>query len=391
MNSKIEKSLHLLESYIYGQKFAGYDPYDILNSSWLPLSGKTPYMAAIAIQFHKRNPINIRPILGIKKGLNPKGLGLLLHAYTNLYTVSGDSRYKSICDELFGEILKIKTPGYAGACWGYNFDWASPGSYIPKYTPSSVVTSFVIQGVYAYYKAFQTDAAAKLITDACKYIMTDIHHFRDETGLCFSYTHLSSDCCYNASLLAAEVLALGTKVDSTLNYTELIGDAVSFVLSRQKTEGVWYYSQKPATGVERKQIDFHQGFVLNSLYHLREFAINKNPDIDKNIKHGLEYYKREQFSPEGYCYYRVPKVYPIDIHNQSQGVITFSELHSYNTEYLPFAGRVLEWTIDNMQGPKGNYYYRKNKNIMNKNSYMRWGQAWMLLAFSTYMLAGSKE
>jgi len=49
---------------------------------------------------------------------------------------------------------------------------------------------------------------------------------------------------------------------------------------------------------------------------------------------------------------------------------------------LKFSQKIAEWTIKNMQDSKGNFYYQKWPFLMNKVSYMRWGQGWMMLALS---------
>ena len=57
-------------------------------------------------------------------------------------------------------------------------------------------------------------------------------------------------------------------------------------------------------------------------------------------------------------------------------------LKEFNDYYKDFAKTIAEWTIKNMQSPRGYFYYRKNKIITNKVSYMRWSQAWMMLALT---------
>ena len=75
----------LLE-YCRAQNWAGYDPYDALNSSWfkrLPfLDSRVPRIALT--QALKRSPINIRPLVGIAPTQNPKALGLFLEAFIKL-------------------------------------------------------------------------------------------------------------------------------------------------------------------------------------------------------------------------------------------------------------------------------------------------------------------
>ena len=81
--SRIEDSLGKLQRYIERESYKGYDPYDTLMS-FIPFVRINKWLAIIATQVQKRNPINIRPLLGIKKDYNPKGLGLMLHAYSIL-------------------------------------------------------------------------------------------------------------------------------------------------------------------------------------------------------------------------------------------------------------------------------------------------------------------
>ena len=60
----------------------------------------------------------------------------------------------------------------------------------------------------------------------------------------------------------------------------------------QNLDGSWYYSFDPDTGKPKKQIDFHQGYVLETIKRICDFA---NIDIsiyDKEIRLGLEFYRK---------------------------------------------------------------------------------------------------
>ena len=104
----------------------------------------------------------------------------------------------------------------------------------------------------------------------------------------------------------------------------------------------------------------------------------------------MEFYRNEQFLPDGRCKWRYPRVWPIDIHNQAQGIITFSKLRDIRADYLPFANTIAKWTIDVMKDESGYFYYQKWPFMMNKIQFIRWGQAWMLLALSI-MLGASQH
>lgn len=374
-------SLKKLVSYCESEDFKGYDPYDTLNSSInFKLFGK--WGPPVATQIQKRNPFNIRPLLGIKKGYNPKGMGLFLKAYALLYQKTGEKKYLEKADWLFNWLIKNYSPGYSGLCWGYNFDWASPGSHLAAYTPSVVVTSFVVDGIYAYYKATNNEQARNAIISSADFIRKDIPVTEFPEGISFAYTKFSTGACYNASLLTAEVLAKASILAGKTADNVYIERAISFVLSKQKQDGSWFYSYNPETGKERKQIDFHQGFVLVSLYDLLNLTGILKEKIETALKRGLTFYKEQQFHAEGRALGRLPRQWPVDIHNQSQGIITFALLKEYETGYFNFTKQIATWTIDNMQDKAGYFYYSKYPFFTNKTPYMRWTQAWMLLALT---------
>lgn len=384
MKSIINLSLDKLNKFCLDRSFKGYDPYDTLNS-WIPFHWFGKWGPVLAIQFQKRNPFNIRPLLGIKKDYNPKGLGLMIKAFSLAYKRTKNEKYKTQAYQIFELLKSLTSEGYSGACWGYNFDWASPGSYLKKYTPSVVVTSFVVDGLLEFYNTFKEEAAKDLIVSSARFVIKDIPVTELENGISFAYTKYSTGCCYNASLLAAEILVKANIFQPNQYNMELAKHAVDFVIGKQQEDGSWNYSYNPQTGEERKQIDFHQGFILVSLNNYLKYSELSNPYIENAITKGLKYYREIQFFDNGVSQWRVPKIWPVEIHNQAQGIITFSLLNRFDKEYLNFADIILKWTIQNMQDKKGFFYYQKFKWHTNKIPYIRWSQAWMLLAFEEFL------
>ena len=381
----MDKSLEKLELWCRKNDFKGYDPYDTLNS-YIPFKLFGNYISAIAIQIQKRNPINIRPLLGVKKEHNPKAMGLFLKSYCILYKKTKNEKYLKHADTIFDWLINNYSKGYSGMAWGYNFDWATPKNYLKAYTPSTVVTSFVIDGIFEYYKITKSENALKAINSSKDYIVNDIPVLKLEQGISFSYTHLSTGACYNASLLAAEVLARYDNVNNTKVFKDQVKLAINFVLSKQKTDGSWLYSYNEKNNTERHQIDFHQGFVLVSLHNLNELYQFEESDINASIKKGLEFYRNNQFLQNGRSLWRLPKKWPVEIHNQSQGIITFISLEKYNQDYKKFAQVIFNWTIENMYNSKrGYFHYRKTQLYNNKIPFIRWSQAWMLLATATIL------
>ena len=79
----IEESVRKLISFCSDQEYKGYDPFDGLNSKLFKYSGlsKFYFFRLFWVQLFKRNPVNIRRLVGIDKEYNSKGLGLFLSSY----------------------------------------------------------------------------------------------------------------------------------------------------------------------------------------------------------------------------------------------------------------------------------------------------------------------
>lgn len=382
----IKQSAESLASYIEGERYAGYDPYDTLTSP-INFGALGKWGAAIAVQAGKKCPVNLRPLLGIHKDINPKAMGLFLKAYCLRYQQSQDLKQKEFADALFTWLLNHTSQGYGCACWGYNFDWANPDENLKAFTPSVVVTGFVIDGIFEYYKTFNNKAAREVIKSACDFIINKLAITELSHGISIAYTAKSKGCCYNASLLGAETLIKGYCLVGRQEFLELAQGAIKFVLHQQKADGRWNYSYDPETGKEREQVDFHQGFILLSLHHCLRNLGRSWPEVEQAIEKGLTFYWNEQFFPNGRAKWRLPKIFPADIHHQAQGIITFSELAYLQPKYLQSAKVVADWTIKEMQDKRGYFYYRKHRFYTCKIPYIRWGQAWMLLALTELLKA----
>ena len=378
---RISATISRLLNYIENENYKGYDPYDTLNS-FIPFHLLGKWGLVLAIQFQKRNPINIRPLNGIKKEFNAKAIGLLLNAYSLLYEKTGELHYKEKADYLFQWLIENHSRGFSGYCWGYNFDWATLEKTVRSHHPNIVASSFVGKGIFAYYKATGNTDAPKILESVCNYILNDIPVTENKHGICFSYTDLKRDCYYNANMLGAEVLAKTYSITTNNEYLNYIQKVVDFTLACQKGDGRWNYSIDLKTGKERSQIDFHQGYILESLYEIQRYAGFTGERYNKALEKGARFYRRYQFTDEGISSWRYPKFWPVDIHNQSQGIITFTLLRDLDPEYRTFAQKIADWTINNMQDKSGFFYYQKRKYFTNKIPYMRWSQAWMLLALT---------
>ena len=233
MNTEdFSRALSRLRTYVEREGFKGYDPYDTLNGR-IDFSRLGKWGPVLAIQVQKRNPINVRPWLGVKKGYNPKGIGLLLHAYSTLYEHEAREETKKIAQHLFEWLCNHPSKGYSGYCWGYNFDWASPAKYLAAYTPSIVVTGFVGKGIFRYYQVTKDPKALDVLRSSCDFMLRDLPRSVTEEGIC--YVDLSAQFKENhPGGVQSELLTLYSLVNSLiLNIPEI--QAVKILIDGYET------------------------------------------------------------------------------------------------------------------------------------------------------------
>ena len=396
LNQTALKAITATLNYCADEHYTGYSLYDSHNGA-IPFGSFGRSVSFYANQIIKRSPLNFRPLLGIKKGINPKGMGLFLYALSELAHAGIDlpgvrwahGSMRAEMDHFFSWLANHPSEGYKGYAWGYNYDWPKKdGGLVKAYTPSSVVTGFNARAVHAYYRHTKAEEAAKVLKGCATFIINHIPTTETEQGLCFSYIPIKRDITINANLLAAEVLAYADEANQERQYEQQIQKVLAFTLARQNPDGSWYYSHSVETDAPKKQIDFHQGYVLESVYRIcTTYGIDLGP-YRAMLEAGLMFYLNNQFDAEGRALWRFPKKWPVDIHNQSQGIITFSLMRNLLSDGLGMVSRILSYTLNEMQDAKtGRFYYQKWPFMTARTPYMRWNQGWMVVALTHVLLS----
>lgn len=384
---KVTESFAKLHAWCELQNFKGWDPYDGLNSKLfrsVPILAKNRLARLFWIQFFKKSPLNLRSLTGVGKDYNPKALGLFLSGFCNLQKKTPNDHYLERIRFFTGKILELKSPGQSGSCWGYNFDWQARAFYQPRYTPTVVATTFV---GCALLDAYEITGDRKLLENArsaCDFFLRDLNRTYDDQGnFAFSYSPLDKTVVYNASLLGSRLLA---RVFSHTQEKELLDEArksVSFCCNNQNVDGSWSYGKQNY----HQWIDnFHTGYNLECLADFARYSGDHS--FDSYLDRGIHYYLKTFFTSEGIPMYYNNSVYPVDIHSSAQLILTLIKTGNLE-EHRSLAGRVINWTIDNMQSEKGYFYYQINRYFSSRIPYIRWAQAWMFYAFSMFMLHDS--
>ena len=375
----IETYLDKLKAFVEKESFKGYDPYDALNSPMLKaISLNSKFIRLACIQFIKRNPVNLRPFLGIKKDYNPKGLGLFLWGYVKLYAAEKDQSYLEIIEHLITLLGRLRSQGYSGNCWGYNFDWQSRVVYVPKYTPSIVNSSFIGHALLDAYRVTGNEEALKMAVPIKDFILKDLQRKHEGETICFSYTPKNAAYVHNANLLGASLLVRLSQYSGHEEVKMLALSSLAYSMKYQRDDGSWTYAETES----QQWIDsYHTGFNLQSIqYFLRE---DLGQEYSDQFQKGVAYYQSNLFLEDGTPKFYHNRTYPIDIHAPAQAIVFFSRM---GTEYRDFTEKIATWMVDHMADRNGYFYYQIKKNYTNRIPYIRWGQAWAFHALTEYTL-----
>jgi rhamnogalacturonyl hydrolase YesR len=387
MNDNIEQSFEKLQAYCEAEGFKGWDPYDGLNSKVFKALklDKVQFFRLAWIQLFKRNPINLRTLMMVPKEYNPKGLGLFLTGYCNLYKTDPKEEYLEKIDFLATKLIELKTEGFSGACWGYNFDWQSRAFFLPKETPTVVATTFIASALMDAYEVTKKQTYLDVAISSAAFVVNDLHRTPKEEGFIFSYSPFDDTCVYNASLLGSKLLARTYSYTHDKALLEVARGSVVACANAQREDGAWIYGEM---GIQDWVDSFHTGYNLECISEYQKFS--GDTSFQSHIDKGLTYYLENFFLEDGTPKYYDNKTYPIDIHAPAQLVATLSRLGVLE-DNRELVNKVLDWTIKHMQDEKeGYFYYQLKQGVSSKIPYMRWAQAWMFYAFS-FAIGGDEK
>ena len=388
-NILILDSTKLLFEWVKKNEYFGWDPYDGLNSNLIKrIYIRSPNLEILCTQLNVYSIINLRPILKIEKGIDVKGIALFVQAFANLYNLTESTIYKKELEERINFIVEKSLKKK------YNFDsWSS--HYFPYITidkikhfpdePEIIGTSRAIISLVKAYKILKDEDFKEMSINGAAFITEKLlEKYKEDNFFKYYITPEYNLLVFNASAQGLEGLSSVLSISKNKELQNICEKIVRFLVKYQKKDGSWAYCIYK-NGNERMQLDFHQGFIIDGLLSFLPYSKNKKILLNC-IEKGVNFYKNTQFLKNGQSYYRYPTKYPIDIHNQAQGIITFSKLSKLNPIHLEFAQIIIDWTIANMQDYSGYFYHQKWPLFTNKIAYMRWGQAWMMLALSSFLL-----
>jgi hypothetical protein len=370
-----------LLAYCRANDWAGHDPYDALNSRLfraLPfLDARIPRL--VLTQALKRSPVDVRGWVGVPPTQNPKALGLFLAAMLKL-SRAGVTGLDDQIEQMIRRLASLRSPGVAAWCWGYSFPWQTRTIVVPRGAPNLVCTSFV--GGALLDAAERGDSRCLgMAASAAEWIQRDLY-WRDGDGAAgFAYPLTSSRSrVHNANFLGAAFLCRVSRLTGDERFLEPALTVARYSAARQRDDGSWHYGE----GSRQRWIDnFHTGYNLCALASIGRDA--ETSEFEDQVRRGMQFYRTHFFRHDGAPRYFHDRTYPIDSHCVAQALITLVASGDPEPDDVRLAGRVLDWALDHLWDERGFFYYRVLRSCTIRTSYMRWTQAWMLLALATVL------
>lgn len=378
LRGQLYESIARLFRWLEENDYRGYDTFDGLSAFLRPLTFGNKFLKIALQQSVRRFPLNMRPLLGIKKGHSSKGMGFLARGFLRLHQSTGDPVWRDKAEFALQWLIDNQSKGYSGACWGNHFDYQSRGFYLPKGVPTIVWTSLIGHAFLDGYEHLKKPEYLQVAQSACEHIVRDLQAFPYGEAVCITYVPGLDSQVHNANTLGASLLARTHSHIPNRTHLDLAQRALLYTAERQRPDGSWYYGER----ADIHWVDnFHTGYVLDCYkYYLQSTGDNRFESI---MSRGYDYWKNTFFLPDGTPRYYNHKTLPLDIQCCSQAIDTLTFFSDRDPEGISLASKVARWTIQHMQDRAGYFYYRRYSSwIVNKTATLHWGQATMLCAMA---------
>jgi hypothetical protein len=368
-----------LLAYCRQRDWAGYDPYDALNSRLYENLPILHFRLArlVLTQGLKRCPFDLRPLLLVPKTQNPKGLALFLSALlklSRLGLVDEGGLIRSLAERLEA----LRSPGLPYSCWGYSFPWQTRTFLVERWAPNLVSTAFVANAFLDLFKECKDRRYLELALSAADYLLNELYWTESDSAAGFRYpSPRFKASVHNANFLGAALLCRVAFESGERRFMQPALRAACYSAHCQRGDGSWAYGESST----QSWVDgFHTGYNLCALMQVSRHA--QTDEFDEIIRRGLRYYREQFFSQDGAPRYFHDRVYPLDVHSAAQGIITLVITKDLSHDNARLAGSVFRWCMARLWDNRGYFYYQQRAFGKVKIPYMRWGQAWMLLGLA---------
>jgi hypothetical protein len=376
------------ETLRYGRErdYTGWDYGDGMSSRLLQALPVENKWVNIAVQETiKRAPVNVRPLFLVEQRRNYKGTALFTMANLTAHELGLDEGtgvdYEAEARDLAEWLVAERTPGYAGFCGAHRHEIQHLDiKGFPSY-PDMVSTSYAVRALLAAGDAGldtgDTDYS-EVVRSVADFIDEYLEYEEIDEGARMKYVPTWSSEHYTLNAVAlggVTLLELGARFGEP--HRERGEKLLDYVVSRQRPEGGWMYRDPPSAS-HLSMDSHHNGFIIESLLRHRELTGSER--YAEVLDDALAFYREDLFESDGAPNWDESNNYPRDIHAAAQGIIVFSRAGEFAA-----AERVIDWVLGTLYAGNGKFRFRQERFFTKRVTLMRWCEAWMAYALSTYL------
>jgi hypothetical protein len=372
--------------YARERDYTGWDYADGMSSRLLRgLPFENKWLNLVVQESIKRAPVNIRPYFLVEQRRNYQGAALFtmanLTAHRHGVTGEAGVDYEAEANDLAEWLIEERTPGYAGFCGASRHEiqyFEKKG--LPSW-PDMVSTTYAVRALLTAHDAGldtgETDYE-KTVRSVADFIDEDLEYEEIEEGARMKYVPTWSSEHYTLNAIAlggVTLLELAARFDG--DHRERGEKLLDYVVSCQQPEGGWMYRDPPSAS-HLSMDNHHNGFIIECL--LRHADLMESDRYADVLDDALAFYRDDLFAANGAPNWDESRAYPRDIHAAAEGIIVFSLVGDFDA-----AERIIDWALGALYAGDGRFYFRRERFYTKRITLMRWCEAWMAYALSTYL------
>lgn len=245
------------------------------------------------------------------------------------------------------------------------------------------MTCFVCEALLELYRLTGKTRYIDDVKSAINFFLNDLTVLKDtEDELCLAYMPMKMTMrVMDVSILIAAVIAQYNTITDHVHDDGVAEKLARYVINQQTDYHAWFYTDPPGDCLIRHD-NYHTGFILDALWRYMEAS--GDWQWKNYYEKGLQFYANELFTKDGAPKWMSDKEFPYDIHGSAQGIITFSNASVNGYKFNSLSEKLTKWTVANMYGNNGRFYYQKTRYFTKKITLLRWCNGWMFRALSSF-------
>jgi len=358
--------------------YTGYDKHDGMSSRVLQrLPVDNQWINLCVQETIKRAPINLRPIFAVERRQSPVGLSLFTLANRRMYDLTNDVRYIRDAEFLINRVQEFGTQSTdTGFALPHNHELQRIGKTIPRGTPRVVATTWGVEALLRM--ADRDDSYSELAHSVTEFVEDQLAPTSTDKGIKVKYkpTDNTNHYTINANAVTARMYSDLYMNSPSECYERYARGILQYVANCQEPNGGWYYRDPPSSS-HLSMDNYHNGYIIESFQNYGEVF---DDEFEPVVETALSFYRDRLFEETGAPNWDENSSYPKDIVAVAQGVVVFVKAGK-----LGFARRILDWALANLYAGEGRFYYQQRWYYTKRFTLMRWCQAWMVHAISTFL------